>query len=625
MLKGYAGKMLFVDLTKGKMEEKELSMELAKNFIGGYGIGAKILYDMMPAGTDPLGPESVLGFVTGPSNATNTFFGGRFTLVHKSPITGGWNDSNSGGFFGPELKSAGYDAVFVSGISEKPVYLWINNGNAELRDATQLWGMGTKETWNFLKEETGEPKVRVIAIGPSGENMSLIACPINDGHRAPGRGGGGAVMGSKNLKAIAVRGTGKISIADKDKMLETNKKVSADLKNHPGYKGMSNYGTGGDTGASALSGDAPVKNWAGVGIIDFGVESAERVTSMELDKHKVKKYACSKCPLGCGAEYEVNGGRWPLPHTERPEYETAASFGSALLCDEEDAILKCNEVCNVYGLDTISAGMTIAWAMECYDEGILSKEELDGIDLTWGNGEAIVALLQKMADRDGCGKVLANGSAYAAKKWGKGEEYLQTASGIEFPAHDPRLGPGLARTYQYDPTPGRHVKGGIGLEQLNKDASSGKYDYRGTGEADVIATSFTEVMNCLGTCMLGGDLIPKVRQREYMEAITGMRFNEQDSYTTGIRILNMRHAFNLREGIKPSDNYIAQRVLGKPPLKSGPTKGVTIDNELLGRNFFEALDWDIETGKPSLESLQRLGHLEDVIEDLYGSRVSHDS
>ena len=618
MLRGYAGKLLFVDLTTRKIEEKELSKELAKNFIGGYGIGAKILYDMMPQGADPLGPENILGFITGPTNGTNAFYGGRFTLVHKSPITGGWNDSNSGGFFGPELKKAGYDGIFVKGISEKPVYLWINNGKVELKDGSKLWGMDTKETWEYLKEELDEPKVRVIAIGPSGENISLLACPINDGHRAPGRGGGGAVMGSKRLKAIAVRGTGKIEIADKDRLLKINRKVLEDFKNHPGFKPMSDYGTGRGTGASTLIGDAPVKNWDGIGIMDFGEESAGKITSMEMDKHKVKKYACSKCPVGCGAEYVVESGRWPLEQTERPEYETSASFGPALLCDEEDVILKCNEVCNIYGIDTISSGMTIAWAMECYEKGILSKEELDGIDLAWGNGEAIVAILQKMVDREGCGEVLANGSAYAAKKWGKGEEYLQTASGIEIPAHDPRLGPGLARTYQYDPTPGRHVKGGIGLGQLNQAPDSGKYDYEGTGDLDVKATSNVEVMNCLGSCMLGSMFVPGKRQREYVEAITGIPFTEEDSYNTGLRIFNIRHAFNLREGISPSDTYITPRLLGIPPQEDGPLKGVTVDGELLRKNFFKAMDWDLETGNPSLESLKKLGHLEEVIEDLYG-------
>lgn len=621
MAGGYAGKMLFVDLTNSKVVEKALTNELAQHFIGGYGIGAKVLYDMMPAGADPLGPDSVIGFVTSPTNGTSAFFSARYTVVHKSPMSGGWNDANSGGFFGPELKMAGYDAVFVSGIAAKPVYLWINDGNVEIRDASHLWGKGTKETWELLKQETDEPKVRVVAIGPSGEKMSLIACPINDGHRAPGRGGGGAVMGSKRLKAIAVRGTGTIDVAEPKRIVEINKKVSIEMKQNPATKHFGTLGTGGHTPASSLSGDAPVKNWGGVGVVDYGIENVHKVGSKEFDKHKTKKYACAKCPLGCGAEYEVKEGRWKLEQTERPEYETSASFGPTLLCHEPDAILKCNEICNIYGVDTISAGMTIAWAMECYNEGILSKEELDGIDLQWGSGEAIVALLQKMADGEGCGAVLANGSAYAAKKWGKGEEFLQTASGIELPMHDPRFAPGLARTYQYDPTPGRHVKGGLGSLQMGGKQKGNKYNYHGTGEVDLQLTSQREVLNSGGYCMFGEIVAPYGVHLEYLEAVTGMKITDEESFYTGLRILTMRHAFNLREGIKPSDLTIPKRAVGEPALSYGPLAGVTVDHQLLARNFFEAVDWDFETGKPSLEMLKKIGHLDDVIKDLYGEVV----
>ena len=618
MLGGYRGKMLFVNLTKGEVQEKKVTQELVTNFIGGYGLGAKILYKMMPAGADPLGPDNVLGFIPGPAPGTRALFSGRYTIVHKSPITGGWNDANSGGYFGPELKKAGYDALFISGISAKPVYLWIKDGQVEIREASHLWGLDAKETWAALQEETGDERVRVVAIGPAGERMSYLACPINDGHRAPGRGGGGAVMGAKKLKAIAVRGNGEVPVAKPAKILATNKSVIAMMQKHPATEAWSQYGTTRITAASTLSGDCAVKNWAGAGIVDFGEESAHKLSGVVLDKYKTKKYGCANCPLGCGAEYEVNTGRWPLGATERPEYETCGAFGPALLCDEEDALLKANELCNRYGLDTISAGMTIAWAMECYDRGILSKEDLDGIELDWGKGEAIVALLQRMADGEGCGAVLANGSAFAAQKWGKGAEYLQTASGIEIPMHDPRLGPGLARTYQFDPTPGRHVKGGIGLGQLSLPPEK-KYVYQGTGEADLRATTFQEVLNCLGFCMFAASVgVTAQAFYDYTEAILGIPFTAEASFATGLRILNMRQAFNLREGITPAACTISRRIVGKPPLKEGPLANVTIDEVQLAHNFFAAADWNRKTGKPSLKSLGKLGHLQEVIRDLYG-------
>jgi len=618
MLYGYAGKMLFIDLSTGDIEEKETPKELAENFIGGYGFGAKILYDMMKPGTDPLGPDSVIGFITGPTSATKAWFGGRYTVVNKSPITGGWNDANSGGFFGPELKKAGYDALFIKGISPKPVYIYINNGKVEIRDASHLWGMDTKEVWEALKEETGEPRIRVSAIGPAGERVSLISCPINDGHRAPARGGTGPIMGSKKLKAIAVRGTQDIPVAHPDKVLEINKKVTEAMKNSQMAQAFGTYGTGVGTPASALSGDSPVKNWAGVGVIDFGEEKAEKLGSIALDRYKTKKYNCASCPLGCGAEYEVNDGRWPLGPTERPEYETAAAFGSTLLCGDPDVILKCNEICNRYGFDTISAGMTIAWAMECYERGILSKEDLDGIELTWGNGEAIVKIMEKMANGDGCGMILSHGSQYAANYWNKGKEYLQTASGIELPMHDPRHSPGLARTYKYDPTPGRHVKGGIGSAQMLEPIKEENFIFEGTGPMDLGMTLFTEVLNASSMCYFSILCAPQEAVYEYIAATTGMNFDQQAAFNAGLRIFMMRYAFNLREGIKPKDMTISKRAIGDPPLEAGPLKGYSVDVDKLGRNFFKEAGIDFDTGLPDKAVLERLGHLDEVIKDIYG-------
>lgn len=619
-MNGYAGKMLFVNLSDGHMEEKELTKELTDNYIGGYGIGAKILFDMMPAHADPLGPDNMLGFLTGPTSATKAFFGGRYTVVHKSPVTGGWNDANSGGYFGPELKKAGYDALFVNGISEKPVYLYINDGKVEIRDAAHLWGMDTKTVWEALKEETGEPKLRVTAIGPAGENLSLISCPINDGHRAPGRGGAGAVMGSKNLKAIAVRGTGDIPVADPQGVSDMNKRISEFMKTSPFSGAFGTFGTGVGTAASALSGDSPVRNWGGVGTIDFGEENANKITAATIDRYKTKKYACSACPLGCGAEYSVPDGRWPLAKTERPEYEAAAAFGSTCLCSEEDALLKCNEMCNIYGFDVISAGMTLAWAMECYEHGILTKEDLDGAELTWGNGAAMVELLEKMGRAQGCGAVLGKGSAYAAKTWGKGEEYLQTASGIELPMHDPRYAPGLARTYKYDPTPGRHVKGGAGLLQMMGAETTSKYDYHGTGNLDFALTVDTELTNIASLCMFHAYVAPPKTNIEFMKVITGRDFTEEDAVNTGHRVFLLRQAFNAREGIKPADMTLTKRASGEPPLTAGPNANVTIDNDLLLRNFYEVAGINLESGVPELETMQKLGGLENVIQEFYETK-----
>ena len=501
---GYAGKLLFVDLTKGTLEERPLSEVLAKNFIGGYGIGARVLYDMMKPGVDPLGPDNVLGFMTGPLNGTGALFGGRYTVVCKSPVTGGWNDANSGGFFGPELKRAGFDGVFVTGISPKPVYLFIKDGKAEMRDGRALWGKDCTDAQEALIQEIGEPKLRAAIIGPAGEKLSLMACVINDTHRAAGRGGCGAVMGSKNLKALVARGTQKIPVADPEKMKQVNGEILVWMKNGPTVellKGLGAFGTGVGTAGSGLTGDAPVKNWGGVGVVDMGEERLTKLATFSYDaKYNTKKYACAQCPLGCGAHYSVKEGKWPAEATDRPEYETLGAFGTMTLNDDIESIIKCNDICNRYGLDTISVGATVTWAMECYGNGILSLEDTGGIELTWGNAESIVALTQAIADQTGFGKVLALGSAKAAEKLGKGVEYLQTVRGIELPMHDPRSAPGFARTYQHDPTPARHVKGGMGMMQMMMPPEA-KYNYEGTGPMDVGATCGTEIKNVSGLCV----------------------------------------------------------------------------------------------------------------------------
>ncbi len=620
MAGGYTGKMLFVDLSAGSIEEKELAEDMARNFIGGYGIGARVLYDMMKPGIDPLGPDNVLGLVTGPLNGTGALFGGRYTVVCKSPVTGGWNDANSGGYFGPELKKAGFDAIFITGAADKPAYLWINDGVAEIRDAGALWGKDSTETLEALIKETGEKKLRAVVIGPAGEKCSLIAAVMNDGHRAAGRGGAGAVMGSKNLKAVAVRGTGTVPVADSERLKEINRTISTALKEGPAaetLKRFGEYGTGVGTGDNALSGDSPVKNWGGVGIVDFGEEAARKLDAMSMDRYKTKKYACSNCPLGCGALYDVSEGEWPVGETSRPEYETSAAFGCLCLNSSAEAVIKCNEICNRYGLDTISVGATVAWAIECFENGVFTKDETGGIELTWGNADAIVKMTEAIAEQSGFGEVLAMGSAGAAEKLGKGFEYLQTVKGIELPMHDPKFAPGYARTYKSDPTPARHVKGGLGLVQL-RDKSQAKYDTSNTGPMELVLTTMIEMINVSGLCLFSLFMRMPDMIANMIEAVTGWSFGGEDQKNAGIRIIDMRHVFNLREGYKPSDPVLPLRSVGEPAQQEGPLAGINIDHGALHRNFCAVMGWDETTGKPSRESLQELGGMNDVIKDLYG-------
>ncbi len=620
MAGAYTGKILFVDLSSGTFKEETLSEDFVKKFLGGYGIGAKFLYDMIPHDADPLGPDNVIGFMAGLLNGTGALFGGRYTVVCKSPVTNGWNDANSGGFFGPELKRAGFDGVIVSGVSEKPVYIYINDGNAEIRDASALWGKDCVETIESLVEETGEKKLKAAVIGKAGENLSLMACVINDEHRAAGRGGCGAVMGSKKLKAIAVKGKGKFTAADADTFKQITKEIPGSMKEGPMagmIEGFSAFGTGGGTGGMIMSGDTPIKNWGGAGVTDMGEEEANKLASVSYDsKYNTGKYACSNCPMGCGAHYSVKDGKWPLKKTERPEYETIGAFGAMMLNSDAESVIKCNDICNKYGLDTISAGATVAWAMECFENGIFTKEDTEGIELTWGNADAIVEMTQAIADQTGFGKILALGSEAAAKKLGKGSEYLQTARGIELPMHDPRFAPGFARTYRYDPTPGRHVKGSTGMMEMNAPPEV-KYNGEGRGPRDAGVTFETEVQNCVGLCAFSSFGMPPGTMPRYISAATGWDFTDKDVFDAGKRIFNLRHAFNLKAGIDPTEDILTKRATGEPPLTEGPLKGVTIDVKDQMNQFCEAVDWDKETLIPSRESLEKLGGLDEVIKDIY--------
>jgi aldehyde:ferredoxin oxidoreductase len=616
---GYIGKLLFVDLSARTYETRPLDENIARNFLGGAGLGAKILYDEMPAKVDPFSADSILGFVSGTLNGTGAVMGGRYTVVSKSPVTGGWNDSNSGGFFGPMLRKSGYDAVFVRGVAEKPVYILIDDGNVEIRDASDLWGLTTKETEAAIKKIMGNKKFNAALIAPGGERMQLSAGIVNDSHRIAGRGGSGAVMGSKKLKALVVCGDQSVEVADKQKILSLNKSILDWQKNGPVKPVVTAFkrgGTSDDYAGHVISGDASVKNWTGAGLVDMTEEMITPLIPVNMDKRWFrKKYACYACPIGCGSIYQINEGDVNIDETGRPEYETAGMFGSQMLNSDPIILNQCNYLCNEYGLDTITVGGTIAWAMECFSIGILSKEELDGIDLYWGNAPAILEITEKICKGIGIGEILANGSVFAADYFAKGHECLVVAGKIEIPQHDPRYGPGLARTYKYDPTPGRHVKGGLGGNCGNQPPEV-KFNYDGLAEGDVAGVVLYEIMNSAGLCMFTEFGLPPGADIALINAATGFNYNDEERTILGKRLFAIRHAFNLREGFRRKDATISDRIIGKPPLKHGPLEGVTVDVERMGDNFFRLMGYE-QDSMPKKETLEQLGNLENVIRDLY--------
>jgi len=611
------GKMLMVDLSRSELKDEALDERLCRQFIGGYGIGARILFSRQKAGVDPLGPDNTLGFLTGPFTGTPALSGTRYTVVAKSPLTGGWGDANSGGYFGAFMKFAGYDAVFFTGISEKPVYLLINNGKAELRDANHLWGKDTRQTEDMLKAELGK-NAEVACIGPSGENLSLISAVISK-TRTAARSGLGAVMGSKKLKAVVVKGNMKVPLADEEKVRTLRKEHQAKLGGHIVW--LKPTGTPFLVIPGVQNGDSPVKNWGGVGVIDF--PDFEPIGADAVIERRTKRYACYLCPIGCGGYMKAGSGEYKYEAgSRRPEYETIAMFGTNCLNNNIESIIKANDICDRYGLDTISAGATIALAIECFENGLITKKDTDGIEMTWGNHRAIVAMTEKLARREGFGAVLADGAKVAAEKIGKGaDKYAVHIGGQELPAHDPKHAFNYATSYRLDPTPGRHF---VGSELSDAPGHpSGllpKFDlksFAGRGEARRIGSNFHQAVVCTGTCLFVYWAFPNIDPiAEFMGAVTGWDVTNEELLETGERISNLRQAFNIREGLNPLKFKIPDRVLGRPPKKEGPVAGITIDEDTMIREYLTAMDWDLKTAKPSKKKLQELG-LEDVAKALW--------
>ncbi len=624
---GYMGKVLYVDLTKSTYEEIVLDQSIYREYIGGYGLGIRFIYEKMKAQVDPLGPENILGFVAGTLVGTKSHGGGRFSVVAKSPLTNGWGDSNCGGNFGPKLRSTGYDGIFITGKSDKPVYLWITDQTIEFRDASHLWGKDSSETEDIIKNELGIG-VSIASIGQAGEGLSKISGIMHDRGRAAGRLGLGAVMGSKKLKAIAVTGSQKIPVANETGFAEVFNQMREEFSNKTRLiNALGNLGTSSVFARAVAIQDAPVQNWKGIAKDVYPMEMATKLTGDNYAKYVKKKYACAQCALGCGAILEVTDPDGNRFETHRPEYETISAFGSMCLVDDIETILFANELCNRYGFDTISAGATIAFAMECYEKGILTLQDTNGIPLEWGNKAAIIPMIELMAKREGIGGILADGVKSAAEKIGKGSaEYAIHIGGQEPAMHDPRCWSTFAYSYVMDATPGRHTHSGIGfiehgwsdknldpykIAELMQDTS----DYETMGKVKAILKHWFNFVNATGLCLFvefGYNYYPLI---EAVKTITGWEdFDISEAITAGERINTLRHCFNLREGSIKNNFELPARLTGLNPA-DGPGAKVPIDMEAVRKSNFAELDWDLTTGKPSNTKLESL-NLSSLITDL---------
>jgi len=616
LTRGYTGRLAFVNLLTDEVKEEKLDEKLARDFIGGYGFGVRVLFEHQKARVDPLGPENMLGFTTGPLTGTAVPTGGRYTVVCKSPLTSGWGDANSGGRLGSELKAAGWDAIFISGIAPSPKYLLVTNDGIELKDASHLWGKDTVETEDMLSKELGE-KIRVACIGPASERLSLISGIVSDKGRIAARSGVGAVMGSKRLKAVVVRGKGKVAVADGEHVKQLRRDFIKQMRDVPFIKGLMDYGTCSMTSNLVTVGATPIKNWVLAGNQAF--PTVYKIANPDnIIKYQKKRYGCKNCPVACGGIVSVTSGKYPISEVHKPEYETIAALGTMCLNDDLPSIIKLTDMCNRSGLDTISAGSVIAFAMECYENGIITKADTDGIGLTWGNSEAIIAMTDKIIRREGFGDVLADGVKLAAQRIGRGaEQFGMHVGGQEPGLHNALFLPGRGTGFVVDPTPGRHTAAAP-FARIDINAAIAPYDelrfsgferhaYKGKGLASAAASNYWQVGTCAGVCLFPVVFSGIFPLLDFVNAVTGWNISMKEALETGARIQTLRQLFNIREGIEPSQTCLPDRLAGIPPKSEGPLKGITIDIDTLTKEYRKAMGWDADTGQPTKQILQRLG------------------
>jgi aldehyde:ferredoxin oxidoreductase len=648
MDRGYMGKVLWVDLSSGKIEEETIPDNVYKKYLSGLGLGAYLLYSRMPANADPLGPENILGFLSGLLTGTGSLFTGRWMVVGKSPLTGGWGDANCGGNFSPAIKRCGYDGIFFKGISKKPVYLFVDKGKAEIKEASEFWGLDTVETEKALIKQAPCKKPRVACIGPAGEKLSLISGISNDLGRMAARSGLGAVMGSKKLKAVVLGGATRIIPHNPGKIKKLSKACNASVKDQSKFikrimsarvgtlmrvlptqmamdgkiyiAMLSKWGTASMNQISVEIGDSPIKNWKGSNK-DFGTEKSGLLNPDVFTDCVKVKYHCYSCPLGCGGICSMKG---KYSETHKPEYETILALGGLCMNNDPDSIFQLNEVFNRAGMDTISAGGTVAFAIECYEKGIITKKETGGLELTWGNSSAIMALVEKIVKREGIGDLLADGSKVAAQKIGNSSmKYAIQAGGQELAMHDGRNDPGFALHNCVEPTPGRHTTGSqlyyemFQLWKKIKDLPNVKFIYsknskylhdRNKTLAGAACSKYMNIINGAGCCMFGAFLgANRLPLFDWLNAATGWEKTPDQYMEIGERIQTLRQLFNVKHGIEPKDHKMSDRAIGRPPLKEGANKGRSIDIEKMMGDYWEQFDWDKKTGKPTDVCIKRLG------------------
>jgi aldehyde:ferredoxin oxidoreductase len=597
---GWQGQILSIHLTKGTSSAYHPPMDLYSDFLGGTDFAARLLYDRIPADADALGPQNVLAIMTGPLTGSNFPGCGRVSICALSPLTRRWGQSSMGGFFGVALKKALWDGILIEGIASTPQYLLIEDEQVQLLPAEDLWGLDTYETESLLRKR--HPRSEQICIGPAGENLVSMACIAQRPGNLAGRTGMGAVLGSKKLKAVVVHGSRTLRWSDRGELNQLVIRANEILRTDPEAQMNRKYGTAGLTQGVMMMGDMPVRNWSG----EIWQSGANKISGETIvDEILIKRFNCHACTIQCKAEIEVSQEELTVQQGPGPEYESLGSLGTLLRHDNLAGVAKANELCNRYGLDTISTGSTIAWAMEAYENGVLNEEHLNGIELTWGNTEAILQTIQAIAYRQGAvGELLSLGNKKAAQAVGKNsDQYAINVKGLEMAMHHPRVFSGLALTYTQLPQGASHMEGGF--------TRRGKASLVRWIEDTIESMQKSELLNDLVLCSFTGVGAPMEFLSDLMESATGEHFNEQALRACANRGYLLRYLFNLRAGHDPSHDQLPDRILKQMVAEDGHWAD---DWPLVTPAYYQVRGFNRD-GYPTPETLQQAG-LEALIPDV---------
>jgi aldehyde:ferredoxin oxidoreductase len=604
LIGGYTGKTLLVDLSHDKIIIEPTNEEFAATYIGGSGYACRLALDHLTASTEPLGPENVLILATGPLVGTAAPDMGRHVVCARSPLTRLWGESSSGGIFGAKMKFAGFDVVVVKGRAAKPTYISVKDGKAELRNAGQLMGEDTQSTQALIKEELNDRTASVSCIGKGGENLVKYAAIMNDWNRAAGRTGLGAVMGSKNLKAIAVSGQEKVTVAEPEEFTKASSSAFKVIKESGLAETFRACGTAGAITYMNELGELPSKYFT-VGSFD----EADKIDGTQMKQTILTgTSACFGCPIRCGRVITINGGKYAIGKTDGPELETLVGFGSNLMCTSMEGISYANELCNRFGIDTISCSVTIGLAYYLYEKGVLTKEDTGGLELKWGEIDPAIELVKMIAERRGLGDLLAEGTREMAKKFGAEEEAMQ-AKGLEIPFHDIRGVSGLAVSYAVSPRGACHNFSVLYLVEMGQIVpelglvSEDRMSNDGKAELAFNSENFRAVYSAMQMCMFANPPVKDIVSM--LSHCTGLKVAPQDLLKIGERIIMAKRVMNLRLGLTPKDDTLPKHAL--KPLADGPTGGKVPDLNRQLKEYYALRGWDPITGHPSQERLRALG------------------